>query len=408
MRKEKITQVAKGHCKRVLQKSWWRCVEDTRRIASITWHAGYALEVLLAGILSGCRTLREIETFSEMYDERIPDTSLHDIMQCLEPEGLRAELAKGVKQACGAHELDTKEFPVRITAVDGKGLYTTKHPVGDFSEHITSDQKGQYRHMVTRAMIVSTDTKLLLGQREIPSGSHECKEFLPFMDDLRGLYGRTDLLDVISTDAGYASKKNADGLVQRGLNYIVALKGNQGKLHADAVRLLDTAPPTLETQEKYNGCMVTRTLTRIAVDGLRKWKHAREIWKVTSVTYRKSDKKLSTESRYFITSLEASVLSDKHVLAAIRMHWGIENNGHWSLDVAWGEDTAPLSSRSMVLVSYLRMIAFNIIARLKTRKLKAQSHRAIGYKDLFRYFDRALSQLRDEELITNEAVPAFV
>ena len=74
----------------------------------------------------------------------------------------------------------------------------------------------------------------------------------------------------------------------------------------------------------------------------------------------------------------------------------------------WGEDTAPLSSRSMVLVSYLRMIAFNVVSRLKTRKLKAQTHRTIGYKDLFRYFERSLSQLRDEERAKSEAQPAFV
>ena len=184
MKKERIIQVVKRHWKRLVPKGWWRSVKDLRRTASISWHHGYVLEVLLAACLSGCRTLREIETFSELYDERIPDTSLHDIMRCLDPEGLRAELARGVKQACAAHELDMKDFPVRITAIDGKGLCTTKHSVGDFSEPITSDDKGQYRHMVTRAMMVSTDTKLMLGQREIPNGSHECKEFLQFIDDL--------------------------------------------------------------------------------------------------------------------------------------------------------------------------------------------------------------------------------
>ena len=37
--------------------------------------------------LTGCKTLRDIETLSEVYAERIPDTTLHDIMVQLDPEG---------------------------------------------------------------------------------------------------------------------------------------------------------------------------------------------------------------------------------------------------------------------------------------------------------------------------------
>ena len=35
------------------------------------------------GMLSGCKTLREMKTFSKMYDERTLDTTLHDVLVAL-------------------------------------------------------------------------------------------------------------------------------------------------------------------------------------------------------------------------------------------------------------------------------------------------------------------------------------
>jgi len=42
-----------------------------------------------------------------------------------------------------------------------------------------------------------------------------------------------------------------------------------------------------------------------------------------------------TETVYYITSLKAAA---EKILAATRTHWSIENNLHWSLDVAFDED----------------------------------------------------------------------
>jgi len=43
----------------------------------------------------------------------------------------------------------------------------------------------------------------------------------------------------------------------------------------------------------------------------------------------------SCERRYFISSLAANA---RQIGAAVRGHWAIENQLHWSLDVCFGED----------------------------------------------------------------------
>ena len=98
--------------------------------------------------------------------------------------------------------------------------------------------------------------------------------------------------------------------------------------------------------------------------------------------------KTEEETRYFMTSLEPTVLSAQQVLEAVRMHWGIENCANWTLDALWKEDSAPWTSRAMTLVAYIRMMAFNVIARLKTRLFKSRKNRALAWIE-------KLSGLRD-------------
>ena len=103
--------------------------------------------------MTGCKTLRDIETLSEVYAERIPDTTLHDIMVQLDPEGLRAELARGVKHALREHELPKDEFPVRIVAIDGKYNYNTRQAVNDCSEPVGGGGEDKlYRHLASGAV----------------------------------------------------------------------------------------------------------------------------------------------------------------------------------------------------------------------------------------------------------------
>ncbi len=54
-----------------------------------------------------------------------------------------------------------------------------------------------------------------------------------------------------------------------------------------------------------------------------------------SERYDKKTGKMSHQDRYYISSLPSDA---KYINNAVRQHWAIENNLHWSLDVIFKED----------------------------------------------------------------------
>lgn len=398
--------VIKKHLERLDPLRWFKQVRDRRKPTNRYWHFGYLMEVVFAGMLSGCKTLRAVETFSEIYEQRVPDTTLHDVLVGLDGEPLRAVLVREVKEALRAHELPKEAFPVRITAIDGKSVSVSRQKVGPWSDPIGGGGTGSYRHMALRALHVSNDTKLFLGQREIPSKSAETTEFRFFLDQLLADYGQTGLLEVISTDAGMVSKENADYIVDRGLHYIMALKGPQQVLFEAAHRWMQTGPrPVTVTTESGNGKEITRALYRLPLKGLYTWEHGREIWQVKQTTIELKTGKTTLEERFFLTSLPPRTLTNAHVLHAVRMHWGVENNGFWTLDCAWFEDDAPWTHHALLFVSLLRLLAYNAVSRLLTRRLRQAKARALSWSGILTLLEHACCQLRQHWLAEHKAAP---
>ncbi|MGB0840294.1 MAG: ISAs1 family transposase, partial [Chitinophagales bacterium] len=74
---------------------------------------------------------------------------------------------------------------------------------------------------------------------------------------------------------------------------------------------------------------------------VKDWKGVKSLVCISSV--RETPKKKSTENRYYITSLNP----DAKILAAcIRKHWTVENQLHWSLDVAFNEDKCRIRNKN--------------------------------------------------------------
>jgi predicted transposase YbfD/YdcC len=204
----------------------------------------------------------------------------------------------------------------------------------------------------------------------MPKETNEAGAFPAFVDQLIGLYQRTDLLEVISVDAGYTSKKNAQYLASNGIKYIMALKKRGNLITQSAIALLGVQnKPNRRESEKVNGKLVTRSLYRVEAAILKGWESATEFWRVDSKT-RYSSGKVVEETRYFVTSVASSKLSDTQVMRTVRRHWSIENNANWVLDTAWQEDRNPWCNKALELISLLRLLAYNAIARLKFRRLR--------------------------------------
>ena len=71
----------------------------------------------------------------------------------------------------------------------------------------------------------------------------------------------------------------------------------------------------------------------------------------------------SSEDRYHIASISGA----KRVLWAVRSHWGIENELHWTLDLAFDEDRCRVrKDHGPENFALLRHIALNLLKQEKT------------------------------------------
>lgn len=404
--------VIKRHLERTLKIKWDKILKDPAvRKKKCTWNFGYLMQMLYYSILSGAKNLREMETFTELYGERIPDTTMHDKIIEIDPKPLNDYLTQQVKEALHAHELDKEDFPMRVTAIDGKSVSISKIKAGSFSQPLESNGKIYYNNRVLRAMHVSNSTKLFLGQKEIFGKTSETAELKPFLAELLENYRNTKLLEVISVDAGMTSKENADFIKEIKLEYIMALKGPQQSLLSNAEYLFKLMHEPIEiAEEKQNGKTVVRKLYRFVVPPQYKhgWDHLQEFWKIEQITSEIRSGKEMIETRYFLSSIPYSKLSDKHVLQAIRMHWGIENNGNWISDVCWEEDDSPFANKALVLITLMRLIAYNVISRLMYRRLRKAKSRQLSWRSLMSLIAEALKQLQGSKILQDYMYPAFV
>ena len=91
---------------------------------------------------------------------------------------------------------------------------------------------------------------------------------------------------------------------------------------------------------------------------------------------RRANQPTTIEQRYYLVSLDSDVECFAH---CVRSHWGIENQLHWTLDVAFAEDECRIrkdyAPENLALV---RHVALNLLRRetsatvgIKAKRLKA-------------------------------------
>jgi len=90
-----------------------------------------------------------------------------------------------------------------------------------------------------------------------------------------------------------------------------------------------------------------------------KWIGAKQFIQVKRMVKKK--KKISRETAYFISSIEASALLYN---VGIRSHWGIENCLHWVKDVTLKEDASKINiGEAPSILSTIRNSALNIFRK---------------------------------------------
>jgi len=216
---------------------------------------------------------------------------------------------------------------------------------------------------------------LVLGQQRVDEKSNEITAIPKLLMQL-------DIADaVVTLDAMGCQTKVAEDIIDREADYMLSLKGNQGILHDD-VKLFfeseETSPAVgFEGVDGGHGRIEKRSV-RVSsdIEWLKArhpdWKGMRTIVAVTA--QRECSGKISEETRYFISSLDAS--DPKRLGQIVRSHWGIENNLHWVLDYAFDEDNQRArKGNSAANMAVIRHIALNLIKADKTSKIGIKNRR---------------------------------
>lgn len=255
-----------------------------------------------------------------------------------------------------------------LLSIDGKTLRGAK-------------EAGNSRSLIHMVSVWSASQHLVLGQTKVSEKSNEITAIPPLLEMLaiRGC--------LVSIDAMGCQTEIAKAIVEQGADYVLALKGNQGDLHADVAQLFTSAGKqdfrNIEHQfhstvEKGHGRIETRRYWTMGntdyLIGAQKWSGLKSIGMVES--QREIDGKISVERRYYILSIESDV---HRFAAAVRSHWSIENQLHWILDVGFAEDFAQsFSGYSAENLAVIRHVGINLLSRdkktqvgVKTKRLKA-------------------------------------
>ena len=235
-----------------------------------------------------------------------------------------------------------------VIAIDGKAL---RHSFD------TASAKSPL-HMVSAW---GCDQRLVLAQIATDAKSNEITA-VPKLLEMLSLKGTTVTVDALNCQRAIAQQ-----IVDQGGDYALALKGNQGTLHADVSLFLDDPqlqPTTTHTTvDGDHGRIETRT-TRVSTDiawlqEVHQWPGLAAIAKIDRT--RETPTKTTTETAYYLLSSPLSADDCSHV---VRSHWGDENRLHWCLDVAMNEDMARNRLDNGPLnLAVLRHMALNLIRK---------------------------------------------
>lgn len=248
----------------------------------------------------------------------------------------------------------------QIIAIDGKTIRGAK-----------SHGKKSPIHMVSAW---ACENNLVLGQVKTEEKSNEITA-IPELLDILNVSGNTITIDAMGTQKEIAKK-----IIKEKADYILAVKENHPELLQnikDEFRFSKQIEID-KNEDLGHGRIETRICSVIAdfqfIENKNEWENLQSIIKIESTReFKNSDKPTEKATRYYISSLQNNT---NEFQSKIRSHWAVENKLHWTLDVAFSEDTSrKRTGNAAQNYSILLKIALNLLKNESSKKLSIKSKR---------------------------------
>lgn len=328
------------------------------------------LFVALAAVLCGATHCTEMALFAksrlELLRQFIPlrhGAPSHDtftrVLAIVDPGALNQAFQRFMAAFGAQARLDV---PNRQVAIDGKSL---RRAYAKGSVHMPP--------LVVTAF--ACDSLMSLAQTVAQKGG-EAEAAIAALE-LLSLKGLT-----VTADALHCHRRLTRTVRQRGGHYVIAVKGNQSKLAAQAKAALDTAqasPRTKvhRTEERAHGRHEVRRAFVVPFSQPPGKNALVDLVALARVeSWRTVDGHTTHKLRCYALSRR---IAPEQLLATVRRHWSIENDLHWQLDVLLGEDQIRgRKNNAPANHAILRRLALNLLRAdpenipLSHKRLKAR------------------------------------
>lgn len=300
------------------------------------------------------------------------------VLMLLEPgvfQACFADWLMALRQKAAANcEVERPQGPQRPTfAIDGKTARRSHDKKNDLGA----------LHSVS---VWASEYGLSLGQVACAEKSNEITA-IPVLLKLVDVKGAIITIDAMGTQKAIAAQ-----IIEQKADYVLALKGNQERLHDEVIAYVeahsrndfaDVPVRRLTTTDHAHGREEIRnyfhmpmpdTLTDVAL-----WKGVKSIGVVVSACTR--DGKETIETRYYISSLAVGVKQFAH---AVRSHWGVENGCHYVLDVTFREDESRIRDKhARENIAWLNRLALSLLKQHPEKNSVAMKRRSCAWSESF-------------------------
>jgi predicted transposase YbfD/YdcC len=310
------------------------------------------LVIALAAVLCGAESCSDMAEFGEAkadllrlflrLEHGIPS---HDtfsrVFRLLKPEAFEAAFQRFMAAFAKANRLNL----TGVIAVDGKALR------GAF-------ERGSRYEPLHLVNVWAVEARMSLAQQKAP-GRNETKGALEVLG-LLSLEG-----SIVTADALHCHRAMAETVLDRGGDYVLAIKANRGPLFKAVVAQFARSgarsttkkvePSTHDRREARRATIMRNT----SLAAVHNFPGVVAIGRVTSRRQVLRNRAEPPVVRYYLLSKS---MSAKRLLQVTRSHWTIENQLHWVLDVHFDEDgNRARMDNAPDNLARLRRLALNIL-----------------------------------------------